>query len=52
MMDTSLIVQYIIIAAVVLFAVYTLYRKLKKNFSPKKFQNGKPGKCDQDCGCS
>lgn len=50
-MDNSLILQYLIIAAIVLFAGYSLFRIIAKNFGPKKFKNGKPG-CDSDCGCS
>ncbi len=50
-MDTSLLIQYILIAAVVLFAGYKLYQIIAKNFAPKKFKKGKPG-CDSDCGCS
>ena len=50
-MDTSLIFQYILIAAIVLFAGYSLFKMIKKNFTSKKFKKGKPG-CDSDCGCS
>lgn len=50
-MDTSLILQYVLIAAIVLFAGYSLYKIIARNFSSKKFKNkGKPG-CDSDCGC-
>lgn len=50
-MDTSLLIQYIIIAVIVIFAAYSLYKVIAKNFSAKKFKKGKPG-CDKDCGCS
>jgi len=50
-MDTSLILQYVIIAAIVLFAGYSLFKNIRKNFTSKKFKKGKPG-CDSDCGCS
>lgn len=50
-MDNSLILQYLIIAAIVLFAGFTLFKIIRKNFAPKKFKKGKPG-CDSDCGCS
>ncbi|MCU7614551.1 hypothetical protein N0B16_08890 [Chryseobacterium sp. GMJ5] len=50
-MNTSLIFQYIIILLSVTFACYSLYRIIRKNFAPKKFDHKKPG-CDKDCGCS
>ncbi|WP_185097218.1 hypothetical protein [Chryseobacterium sp. Leaf180] len=50
-MDNSLIFQYIIIALAVAFAVYSLYRIIRKNFAPKKFDS-KRSSCDKDCGCS
>ena len=50
-MESSLLVQYIIIAVVVIFAGYSLYKVIAKNFSARKFKEGKPG-CDKDCGCS
>ncbi|MBD8083037.1 hypothetical protein IC610_11490 [Chryseobacterium sp. GCR10] len=50
-METSLIIQYIILALVFGFACYALFRILKKNFAPKKFDSKRTG-CDNDCGCS
>lgn len=50
-MDSSLIFQYLLIAVIVLFAGYSLFKIIKKNFVSKKFKKGKPG-CDSDCGCS
>ena len=51
-MDNSLIFQYVLIAAIVFAASYSLFRIIRKNFSSKKFKKtGKPG-CDSDCGCS
>ncbi|MCB4234050.1 hypothetical protein LDL59_00100 [Kaistella anthropi] len=50
-MDNSLIFQYLIIAAIVLFAGFSLFKTIRKNFTSKKFKKGKPG-CDADCGCS
>ena len=50
-MDNSLILQYLIIAAIVLFAGLSLFKTIRKNFTSKKFKKGKPG-CDADCGCS
>lgn len=49
-MDT-LILQYIIIAVMLLAAVYSIYNIIKKNFTPKKFDS-KRTHCDKDCGCS
>ncbi len=49
-MDT-LILQYIIIGLVFAFAVYSVFRIFRKNFSTKKFSNNKTG-CDKNCGCS
>lgn len=50
-MDTSLTLQYLIIAAIVFFAGFSFYKIIRKNFAPKKFKKSKPG-CDADCGCS
>ncbi|MEC5158684.1 hypothetical protein [Chryseobacterium sp. MP_3.2] len=47
----SLVFQYIIIALIVLFAGYYLFKIIAKNLAPKRFKKGKPG-CDSDCGCS
>lgn len=48
-MDDSLLVQYLIIAVIVVIAVYSLFKVVAKNFSSKKFKSkGKPG-CDSDC---
>lgn len=47
----SVIIQYIILALLFLFACFYIFKLLRKNFSSKKFKSGKPG-CDQDCGCS
>ncbi len=44
-METSLLIQYIIIAVLVLAACYSIFKIFKKNFSPKKFK-------DNDNGCS
>ena len=50
-MGTSLIFQYVLIAVIVLFAGYSLFKVIAGNFSSKKFKKkGKPG-CDRDC-CS
>ena len=48
-MDTSLIFQYVIIAALVLFAVYSLFNLISGNFTSKKKKKGEFG-CDQECG--
>ncbi|MDV7696621.1 hypothetical protein N6B72_06800 [Chryseobacterium soli] len=50
-MNTSLIVQYVLIILIVGFACYSLFRMLRKNFAPKKFSS-KRSQCDKDCGCS
>lgn len=50
-MVSSLLLQYILVAAIVLFAVYSLFKIIKKNFAPKKFSS-KRSNCDRDCGCS
>jgi hypothetical protein len=49
-MENSALIQYLIVALLVGFAVWYLIRILRKTFSPGKFKNGKPG-CDSDCGC-
>lgn len=43
--------QYIILAIIVFASCYSIFRILKKNFSPKKFKS-KRTHCDKDCGCS
>ncbi len=48
-MDNSLIFQYVIIAALVLFAGYSLFKLISANFSSKKKKKGEFG-CDQECG--
>jgi hypothetical protein len=48
-MDNSLIFQYVIIAAIVLFAGYSLFRMLVDNFNPSKKKKGEFG-CDNECG--
>lgn len=50
-MDSSLIFQYVLIALLVAFACYSLFKIFKKNFAPKKFSS-KRSSCDKDCGCS
>ena len=40
--------QYVIIAMILLMAVYCLVRVFTQNFSSKKKGNG----CDKGCGCS
>ena len=40
-MENNLILQYVIVAVIVLFAAYSIYRILKKTFSPGKFKKGK-----------
>lgn len=47
-MDSSLILQYVIIGLLVLTSLYAIIRKLSKSFSKKKNAKG----CDSDCGCS
>lgn len=47
----SITIQYIILAVVVFFAGFSIFKIIKKNFAPKKF-NSKGTNCDQDCGCS
>lgn len=46
-----MLIQYLLIAVIVLFASYSLFRIIRKNFDSKKFKKGKPG-CDSNCGCS
>ena len=43
-MDSSLVFQYILIIAIVLFAGYSLFKIIKKNFASQKFKKGKPVK--------
>lgn len=50
-MENSLLFQYILVGLIVVFAVYSLYRIIRKTFSPKKFKSKRTG-CDRDCGCS
>ncbi|WP_185116292.1 hypothetical protein [Chryseobacterium sp. Leaf201] len=50
-MDSSLILQYILVLLIVAFACYALFKVLRKNFAPKKFSS-KRTNCDKDCGCS
>ncbi len=50
-MENALILQYLLVAVIVIFAAYSIFKILKKTFSPNKFKKGKPG-CDSDCGCS
>lgn len=38
-MDSSLLLQYIVVLLVVAFACYSLFRILRKNFAPKKFNS-------------
>ncbi|WP_193811248.1 hypothetical protein [Kaistella flava (ex Peng et al. 2021)] len=48
-MDDSLIIQYVIVAVIVLVAGFSLFKIIAKNFSSKKFKKRyKPG-CDRDC---
>ena len=49
-METSLILQYIIIALLVGFALFSVFKTIKKNFSIKK--NSSKSKCENNCGCS
>ncbi|WP_417428280.1 hypothetical protein [Halpernia sp.] len=45
----SLIIQYIIIAIVFLFAAFYLIKIITENFSTKKQKKGEFG-CDRECG--
>ncbi|SEG19717.1 hypothetical protein SAMN05421847_1700 [Halpernia humi] len=47
----SLTFQYILLALVFIFASYTLFKTISKNFTKKKFDS-KRTHCDKDCGCS
>lgn len=47
-MDSTLILQYVIIGLLVLASLYAIVRKLSKTFSKKS----KGKNCDKDCGCS
>ena len=44
----SLTIQYVAVAALILFAFFTVFKKVKAQFSAKKNKNG----CDTNCGCS
>lgn len=50
-MNDTLTLQYVLLAAIVVFAVYSIYRIIKNNFAPNKFKS-KRSNCDRDCGCS
>lgn len=43
--------QWILLGLVVVFSCYSIFRIIKKNFSPNKFKSKRTG-CDRDCGCS
>ncbi|MDY6025043.1 hypothetical protein [Bergeyella zoohelcum] len=43
--------QYLLIIFAIIFACYSIFKVIKKNFSPKKFDS-KRTHCDKDCGCS
>jgi len=47
----SIIIQYILLGFIFIFACYSLFRIIRKTFSPKKFSS-KRSACDKDCGCS
>jgi len=47
----AIILQYIIIFALLAMSVYSIFKVIKKTFSPKKFDS-KRTHCDKDCGCS
>ena len=47
-MDSTLILQYVIIGLLVLTSLYAIVRKLSKTF----FKKSKGKNCDKDCGCS
>jgi hypothetical protein len=47
-MDSSLILQYVIIGLLVLTSLYAIVQKLSKTFSKKS----KGKNCGPDCGCS
>lgn len=47
----SMLFQYILIAVIVLFAGYYLFKMLAKTFGAKKFKK-QDSDCDSDCGCS
>lgn len=44
MMETSLLIQYIIVGLLVLSAFYAIFRVFRKNFSPKKFSKKEAAK--------
>ena len=43
----TLVIQYIVIGALLLFACFRVWKIFSKNFSKKK-----SGGCDKNCGCS
>jgi hypothetical protein len=48
-MGNSMMIQYFIIAVIVLFAGYSLLKIIARNFSSKKPKKGEFG-CDRECG--
>ena len=50
-MEKNLLIQYIIIAVIVISSGFSLFKIIKKNFASKKFKDDKSG-CDSNCGCS
>lgn len=47
----NIIIQYGILALAILFAIYLIFKSIKKNFSSKKF-DPKDKNCGPNCGCS
>lgn len=45
-----MLIQYILIAVLVGYAVFAVVRMAKKNFT--KTKNSKNSKCEKNCGCS
>lgn len=50
-MTSTLILQYILVALIVVFACYSIFKTIKNQLFPKKHQS-KRTHCDKDCGCS
>lgn len=49
-METTLLIQYIILAVLLLAACIYIVNVFRKKFGMRR-KNGKENSCDSDCGC-
>ncbi len=50
-METSLLIQYVIIAVLLIAAFYYIFKIFRKKFSLRR-KGSNSNNCDSDCGCS